>query len=68
MEYEWERRWLLRDAVVDSEPGATGRERRALALWELQSYRNGLTLPELSEAPCLVLLGEPGMGKTYAVQ
>ena len=34
----------------------------------LAKYGTGLTLPELSDVPCLALLGEPGMGKSYAVR
>ena len=68
MEYGWDRRWLLRDAGLHNQSGASRNERRALALWELGARGNGLALPELRDVPCLVLLGEPGMGKTYAVR
>ena len=63
MEYDWQRRWIPLD--IGGVGGVKAREFRAV--WQLPSGREGLSLRQLRHTPCLVLLGEPGMGKTYSV-
>ena len=38
------------------------------AVWQLHFASEGALLEELRYVPCLILLGEPGLGKTYALR
>ena len=42
--------------------------RAAKALWELRSTQDGVSFDEIRHVPCLILIGEPGMGKSHFVQ
>lgn len=66
--YDWERRWLPRDIGDHANGGSSARARAFRAVWQLQYAREGVLLEELRHVPCLILLGEPGMGKTYALR
>ena len=64
MKYEWKRYWCPRDGKYNlslhgflQDPG------------ENHLYNPDLvTLDDISEIPCLVLLGEPGIGKSRTMQ
>ena len=67
MEYAWERRWIPSDVGESEGSGDTSRSRSFKALWQMRFSDDGLLLQSMAATPCLILLGEPGMGKTYAV-
>ena len=66
--YDWERRWLPRDLGDHANGDSSARSRAFRAVWQLQHASEGVLLEELRHVPCLILLGEPGMGKTYALR
>lgn len=68
MEYAWNRRWIPCDVGDPDGSGDISRSRSFKALWQLRSSEEGLVLQSIAETPCLILLGEPGMGKSYAVR
>lgn len=68
MAYDWQRRWIPVDIGSSGGTGDTSRERAVRALWELQYTPDGASFDEIRHVPCLILLGEPGIGKTYALQ
>ena len=69
MEYNWQRRWIPVDIGDAGSAGSvSARERTFLAIWEMQGSVDGVYLAALRNVPCLVLLGEPGMGKSYALR
>ena len=41
----------------------TAKAREVKALWELQFTTDGVSFDEIRHVPCVILLGEPGMGK-----
>ena len=68
MAYGWQRRWIPIDIGGSDGTGETAKTRAAKALWELQFTSDGVSFDEIRHVPCLILLGEPGMGKTKFVQ
>ena len=68
MEYAWNRRWIPSDVGGSDGSGDTVRSRSFKALWQMRFSDEGLLLQSIAATPCLILLGEPGMGKTYAVR
>ena len=68
MAYKWHRRWI---PVFESRTEGTdvaSRAKAPQALWQLQSASDGVLFSEIRHIPCLILLGEPGIGKTFAVR
>ena len=68
MAYNWQRRWIPLDIGSSDGTGETSKARSAKALWEMRFTSDGVLFDEIRHVPCLVLLGEPGMGKSYFVQ
>lgn len=68
MAYNWQRRWIPLYASGSDGSGATARARAAQALWQLRDTSDGVAFDEIRHVPCLILLGEPGIGKTYALR
>lgn len=68
MEYEWNRRWIPSDVGGFDSGRDLARSRSFKALWQMRFSEDGLSLQSVAATPCLILLGEPGMGKTYAVR
>jgi len=64
-DYQWPRYWFDREGPHAPVEGYLTRPGE---LSWLLSGEEGLRLPELSEEPCLVLLGEPELGKSTAVR
>jgi hypothetical protein len=65
--YDWERFWV--DPRARSQIGADDffQDPRAEPTW-LRPNVDAVTLNEASSVPCLILLGEPGLGKSQAVK
>jgi hypothetical protein len=65
--YDWERFWV--DSRVRSQIGADDffQDPRAEPTW-LRPNIDAVNLNEASSASCLILLGEPGLGKSQAVK
>ncbi|HEY5706555.1 MAG TPA: hypothetical protein VIS96_13385 [Terrimicrobiaceae bacterium] len=65
--YHWRRLWVPREGVLDLSdhgfPQLPDDERRLLGLWK----HDAVYFDAIANTPCLILLGEPGMGKTYAL-
>ena len=68
MAYDWQRIWIPRDIGGSRGIEANDRARAFEAPWQLDGAEAGVTLRQLRHVPCLVLLGEPGMGKTYTTR
>ena len=66
--YDWKRRWIPTEIGGSDGTAATSRARAVKALWELQFTSDGVLFDEIRHVPCLILLGEPGIGKTNALQ
>lgn len=64
--YNWERYWVPRDGAISYDlegfPIAPGTE--AARWWKTDS----VGFDKLNTQPCVVFLGEPGIGKTYALR
>lgn len=67
MEYAWNRRWIPSEVGGSDGGSDSARSRSFKALWQMRHSVEGLLLQSIEATPCLILLGEPGMGKTYAV-
>ncbi|HEX8672338.1 MAG TPA: hypothetical protein VF710_10625, partial [Longimicrobium sp.] len=65
MHYEWERFWCPRESAFSLEDG--GYLVDPTSEWGRGYHPHVVPFHELAAAPCLVLLGEPGMGKSTAV-
>src|ERR1044071_8911580 len=58
--YDWIRFWCLREGAMMSGRGY---------LYVLGDYQKDVvTFDKISHIPCLALLGEPGIGKSYALE
>ena len=68
MKYNWQRRWKPIDIGDSDGTRQIARAREVKALWELQFTTDGVLFDEIRHVPCLILLGEPGMGKTCAIE
>jgi hypothetical protein len=66
--YRWRRLWAPREGVVDLSdhgfPPLPDEERRLFGL----PKHDAVYFDAIANTPCLVLLGEPGMGKTHALR
>ncbi len=64
--YNWERYWVPRDGAIsfDLEGFPIAPETDAARRWKTDS----VGFEKLNTQPCLVFLGEPGIGKTYALR
>jgi predicted NACHT family NTPase len=63
--YNWKRLWYLRGANVDLSPRGY-----PIYLGPIASIFNSVVKPfeSIADTPCLVLLGEPGIGKSHTMQ
>lgn len=63
--YNWKRLWYLRGANVDLSPRGY-----PIYLGPIASMFNSVVKPfeSIADTPCLVLLGEPGIGKSHTMQ
>ena len=66
--HDWKRRWLPRDIGDHANGDSPASAREFQAVWQLHFASEGALLEELRYVPCLILLGEPGLGKTYALR
>jgi hypothetical protein len=65
--YEWERFWVDAERRVEIDFEKFFRDPREEYEW-LRPTVTAKTLGELQDEPCLILLGEPGLGKSRAVE
>ena len=68
MAYDWQRRWIFVYESRADDTDVASRAKAPQAHWQLQSATDGVLFGEIRHIPCLILLGEPGIGKTYAVR
>jgi hypothetical protein len=64
--YNWKRFWLPRGSAIDLSDG--GYLRSPESPWEPLLQTRVVSLDSLFDRTCLILLGEPGSGKTETVQ
>ncbi len=66
--YQWRRLWVPREGFLDLSdhgfPHLPDDERRQLGAWK----HDAVYFDAIANTPCLILLGEPGMGKTHALR
>ncbi len=65
--YAWERFWVDAERRVEIDSESFFPDPRSEHNW-LRPSMEAYTLDEVSEEPCLILLGEPGLGKSRAVE
>jgi hypothetical protein len=65
--YDWERFWVSADRRIEIDSDAFFPDPRSEHGW-LRPSMEANTLEELKDEPCLILLGEPGLGKSQAVE
>lgn len=65
--YDWERFWVDPRARLQISADDFFEDPRADPTW-LRPNVDAVNLSEASSAPCLILLGEPGLGKSQAVK
>lgn len=58
--FAWTRHWIPDDGSAASAPAVAGETDAAMD-------NRAVLLTEIADTPCLVLLGEPGMGKTHEI-
>src|SRR5213594_2636192 len=58
--YNWKRYWCLRDGGYHVDGNGF--------LVRSEYFKDTVEFPSIADVPCLVLLGEPGIGKSYAVR
>lgn len=58
--YNWARSWIPFESLAQGEPSAHSTL--------VEPSQNAVALRDLTDTPCLVLLGEAGMGKTHEVE
>ena len=66
MTYDWQRFWCSRDASYSLQDGGFLTDPQAN--WGSVLNPHLLVFHEVANVPCLVLLGEPGIGKTRAIE
>ena len=66
--YDWQRRWYARNITTPFDVASTNTADRFLATWQLQTFRQGILFNDIKYVPCLILLGEPGQGKSFFVR
>lgn len=65
-EYNWKRFWSPRGESIN--PSYDGYLPNPDDEWERHNNPHVVPFEAISETPCLVLLGEPGMGKSYTLE
>lgn len=65
--YDWERFWVSAERRIEIDSDAFFPDPRSEYSW-LRPSVEARTLEELLNEPCLILLGEPGLGKSQAVE
>src|SRR5215475_2417415 len=66
--YDWNRYWIPRDGAFSfDDEGFLFSPLQESALWRLQRT-DAVEFGAIDTKPCLVLLGEPGIGKTFALE
>jgi hypothetical protein len=65
--YDWERFWVNADRRIEIDSDSFFPDPRSEYGW-LRPSMEANTLEELKDEPCLILLGEPGLGKSQAVE
>lgn len=66
--YRWQRRWYPRYANQPTDFSSLQREARFLATWQVSSTSRGFSFEQIQYIPCLILLGEPGIGKSHVLK
>jgi hypothetical protein len=66
-EYDWKRYWVPRDGIFAFDADGFLATPAADGGW-LGAKTDIVGFEELAASPCLVLLGEPGIGKTFALE
>lgn len=61
----WHRLWTARGTPVDADGGGFLAERTQSEFWSRNTHLR--TLDELDEIPCVLALGDPGLGKSWEV-
>ena len=62
--YNWQRRWFPRYITTNKDKSAASFE----STWQLQVSSVGMLFEEIRYVPVLLLLGEPGIGKSVALK
>jgi len=65
--YEWERYWVLRDGAFTFDDEGFLLAPYKDPHWRELQRTDIVAFHEIESKPCLVLLGEPGIGKTFAL-
>ncbi|MEL6525821.1 MAG: hypothetical protein AAFQ07_08940, partial [Chloroflexota bacterium] len=66
--YNWQRRWYPRYVDTSSDLSSTTKTSSFKALWQLQSLNQGFLFEDIKFIPCLILLGEHGIGKSFFIE
>lgn len=68
-QYNWNRRWVLQGTRDNQETNISVLAQRWLSFGvDAKSSNNGFVLDELSNVPVIILLGEPGIGKSSEIR
>ena len=65
--YNWERYWVPREGAFSFDYDGFLLRPPDDARWRSTSRTGALKFEDIDSIPCLILLGEPGIGKTFAV-
>jgi hypothetical protein len=66
--YDWERYWVPRDGAFSFDDEGFLLAPSNDPAWRKVQRTDAVEFTEIDNKPCLVLLGEPGIGKTFALE
>jgi hypothetical protein len=66
--YPWERFWVPREGTLAFDAEGFLRAPPDQRAWRKASKTDVISFPEIDQRQCLILLGEPGIGKSFALQ